>query len=253
MPNWCSNVLKVSGSKEEIKRFKESSKGKFVIQIKKEDVQEKYNNFMSAEHYKDNIAEYVRVAKMSIDDVFKKELKLIKDEHGNWGQKPSVLSFSSLLPCPEEIRNNTAPTKIISKKEFKAQEKRFADGKLTPIEKTMGASRSITKEMSVEFKKKFGADNWYDWNCANYGTKWDVNVDDFQETETELTYMFDTAWSPPVEWLGTICQMFPKLEFTLDYEESGSGFQGQAHAVDGDCSNDSWEWDGENEEIEQEN
>ena len=57
-------------------------------------------------------------------------------------------------------------------------------------------------------------------------------------------YVFETAYSPPVAWLEKVCEMFPKLEFTLNYEEGGNGFQGEAYGVDGELSDNCWDWDG---------
>ena len=41
------------------------------------------------------------------------------------------------------------------------------------------------------------AENWYDWNITNWGSKWDVTdmfVD--YEDDTQLNLSFATAWSP---------------------------------------------------------
>ena len=244
MANWCSNTLRVSGSKKDIAYFKEMAKGDFVIQIKKEKVEEKLKNFLNADHYKDDIKEFVRVKKMSINELFTKELRLIKDKQGNWGKEPSVLSFQKFYPCPKEIKSNTAPTRILTEKEYKAQEKRIAEGDLSDSEKMFGITIGITEKMQKEFKKKFGADNWYNWQIANWGTKWDIDTDNLQEEETSLFYVFETAYSPPVAWLEKVCEMFPKLEFTLNYEEGGNGFQGEAYGVDGELSDNCWDWDG---------
>lgn len=47
---------------------------------------------------------------------------------------------------------------------------------------------------------KYGYPNEYEWNIANYGTKWDVMdvyYSDLDEDTMELTLEFDTAWTPP--------------------------------------------------------
>lgn len=46
--------------------------------------------------------------------------------------------------------------------------------------------------------KKYGAINWYDFACENWGTKWgayDVIV--LHEDDKRLALEFNTAWSPP--------------------------------------------------------
>ena len=53
---------------------------------------------------------------------------------------------------------------------------------------------------------KKGIPNWYDWNCENWGTKWDARrVDLINETANTVDIQFDTAWSPPLEWFDYIC------------------------------------------------
>lgn len=41
-------------------------------------------------------------------------------------------------------------------------------------------------------------DNWYDWNVAHWGTKWNAYCQSVVEQDNdEITLQFDTAWSPP--------------------------------------------------------
>ena len=56
---------------------------------------------------------------------------------------------------------------------------------------------------------RYGADNWYDWQCKNWGTKWDVYCDNIkswgidrlntQDRDYCVFLEFDTAWGPPTE------------------------------------------------------
>ena len=42
-------------------------------------------------------------------------------------------------------------------------------------------------------------DNWYEWNCSNWGTKWDASVYHWDQTDEQtIQVSFDTAWSPPL-------------------------------------------------------
>ena len=53
----------------------------------------------------------------------------------------------------------------------------------------------------------YGADNWYDWQCTNWGTKWDVYCNNIKEWYIDhldngnyfVFLEFDTAWGPPTE------------------------------------------------------
>ncbi len=47
--------------------------------------------------------------------------------------------------------------------------------------------------------------DWYEWNIANWGTKWDIGSDNGEVhglnptiTGNEATMSFDSAWSPPI-------------------------------------------------------
>ena len=61
-------------------------------------------------------------------------------------------------------------------------------GNLGPAEREMCAAEGIP--------------NWYDWNCENWGTKWDVDPTlSFSETDDEAAQIegyFVSAWSPPL-------------------------------------------------------
>jgi hypothetical protein len=77
--------------------------------------------------------------------------------------------------------------------------------------------------------EKFGHPTWYEWACANWGTKWDVYdvelTGDCSESGS-LNYSFQTAWSPPIPVIQAMSKRFPSLRFALDYFEGGAGFMG---------------------------
>ena len=68
----------------------------------------------------------------------------------------------------------------------------------------------------------------YEWCCNNWGTKWGLcNAEGFINKEKKrIFYNFDTAWSPPEPLVRKMAEMFPELEFTLKFWESGMGFRG---------------------------
>jgi hypothetical protein len=77
--------------------------------------------------------------------------------------------------------------------------------------------------------------DWYDWNVQNWGTKWDVNADvelqdeyfDDEDEGAVAIIRFDTAWSPPIEFIQKVAPMFPTLTFELRFWEGGMGFAGR--------------------------
>jgi hypothetical protein len=89
-----------------------------------------------------------------------------------------------------------------------------------------------------------GMPDWYNWRVENWGTKWDLDdsttLDDLDPDY--LRYSFDTAWSPPVEWLTFVAQQYPTLSFKLDYREPGMCFEGVLDVHKGDVQrNESWD------------
>ena len=79
--------------------------------------------------------------------------------------------------------------------------------------------------------------DWYEWSCANWGTKWDVSSDALvSESETELRYDFDSAWSPPIPAIHHISIQFPDLCFDLEYSETGMNFEGTFIVKDGNIT-----------------
>ena len=70
-----------------------------------------------------------------------------------------------------------------------------------------------------------GFDNWYDWQVANWGTKWDPEIMDCDYDGETLSVSFDSAWSPPIafyEWL-----VEQGYEVSANYHEPGMDFAGE--------------------------
>tara|TARA_R100001443_G_scaffold60128_2_gene70485 strand:+ start:816 stop:1367 length:552 start_codon:yes stop_codon:yes gene_type:complete len=82
-----------------------------------------------------------------------------------------------------------------------------------------------------EFPDGTPDERWYDWNCDNWGTKWDI-YEFHQETfpidnhggEYHLEMGFDTAWSPPIGIYETLKEK--GFYVYADYIEGGVGYCG---------------------------
>jgi hypothetical protein len=71
------------------------------------------------------------------------------------------------------------------------------------------------------------AGEWqYDWCVANWGTKWEASIIDWERSDTnEITIYFESAWSPPT----VLYEYLFEEGWDVDavYHESGMGFVGQ--------------------------
>ena len=119
--------------------------------------------------------------------------------------------------------------------------KAFADGKLlnefAPVPESLhivagrvgdGDEQRKLEEDTARNIEVHGYGNWYDYCVNEWGTKWDVGGDDYnephQETPNKITMSFDSAWAPPT----TAMDKFEALGFSvrLYYYEPGMAFAG---------------------------
>ena len=72
--------------------------------------------------------------------------------------------------------------------------------------------------------------NWYDWRVENWGTKWDVDVEDNLELSddgTTITGWFDSAWAPPIHAYEYFLTDNEDCSISSCYYEGGMDFAGK--------------------------
>lgn len=125
--------------------------------------------------------------------------------------------FEELMKANNLVPDNFAETKQaleIRMAEF--QEKLQSGDFITEIRRQMAES-----------------DEWYEWNCRNWGTKWEIAGRAFIEFEIpvlgavddtsldtadynlEITYRMESAWSPPYEALQKLAEQHPEVAISL--------------------------------------
>ena len=72
----------------------------------------------------------------------------------------------------------------------------------------------------------YGYRDWYDWRCANWGTKW--NAGDC-EIYTNGTVRFNTAWAPPVPVIKKIFEDNPKTR--IEFYWTNEDWDGYHHYI----------------------
>lgn len=98
--------------------------------------------------------------------------------------------------------------------------------------KTMaGSFGDNEKQRALEAKqeenfKQFGAKDWYDWNIANWGTKWDFALENLERPDPNtVTAAFDSAWAPPIGAYEKLMEL--GFEIEAMYYEPGMCFVGK--------------------------
>lgn len=122
--------------------------------------------------------------------------------------------LQTLIPCPEELNDNELTTS------YGDEEK-----------------QKVVEAKKAAMMAKYGYSSWYDWNIANWGTKWDLcEVTKTRVNENTIQLSFDTAWSPPVEAYDVLTGM--GFEITAYYHEPGMCFAGIYEDGIDDCYSD---------------
>jgi hypothetical protein len=116
-----------------------------------------------------------------------------------------------------------------------------------------------------------GVPNWYDWNNANWGTKWNASCDDVIDDINGGMYSYNlrTAWSDPRPVLERMIEMYPHLNFLITGEEESNAYgiyinsaenvfleeepqsidPDTGDAVYWDATTDVWRYDKDNSEV----
>jgi hypothetical protein len=109
------------------------------------------------------------------------------------------------------------------------------EGGFSPLPKLEGEDDIQYKERMAENVRLYGAEDWYDWNRYNWGTKWDAKdtiVEQLDETNFDIR--FNTAWSPPIYWFEKVIPMYPQLEFDLIFDEESQDYCGRLTGREGE-------------------
>ena len=139
----------------------------------------------------------------------------------NGEREDQFIDFNKIAPIPKELEGTQSPLKIISQEEYDIQELKIANDDLTENERNWGFSRGLTQELADEYKKKFGYAEWYSWQNANWGTKWNA----YSQVERDIDCIeFQTAWATPYELLVKLSNMFPEVTFEVKYSDEDFGY-----------------------------
>lgn len=129
--------------------------------------------------------------------------------------------------CENNLLFNNVPSETFGKvlEYVKSQKSDFDFEKIIPSPKT---KEECPKEFIIEDENKSGIQllkekkwfDWYNWNCENWGSKWNAQNIFIDLENQEIN--FSTAWSSPVPVFEKLAQLFPSADFSVSCIIEGS-------------------------------
>ncbi len=116
------------------------------------------------------------------------------------------------------------PNWCITNITFESDNKEFLDKLLEDIQETKTFLNILRPRPAEE------EENWYEWNCDNWGTKWDLCEDEFSNIskwgDKKIQMGVQFAWCPPEEALQYFHSQHPDVKVEWIYIEDGMEFCG---------------------------
>ena len=115
------------------------------------------------------------------------------------------------------------------------------------LEGTEAGPPAKTKKEKLErarLQVEYGASNWYDWRCTNWGTKWELcefyGVDrqyhsEQNEGESTISFATSSAWAPPIGAYEMFLEKNEECSLRAFYYEGGCDFMGEWYDGVDDC------------------
>lgn len=139
---------------------------------------------------------------------------------------PNWCDNSIVITGPEEAIENLV--RLVGRSFSKTWE----DGTVEKFDNPIFSFENIlpsTPDTSSAMFPSTGPDDWWSNNVNSWGTKWDVANSDSMGTHREVgevRYGFNTAWSPPSPVILRLAEIFPEVEITHTFSETGMDFWG---------------------------
>lgn len=131
----------------------------------------------------------------------------------------SAFDFHNLIPEPKELLTYRSPLASPDAIRYVAEHSSNENAPYS-ADVLANARRALS---NIE---RFGAPDWYEWRCINWGTKWnagDVSVK-YEENAGELLFEFLTAWTWPEPIFLALINRFPTLGIQWDFHEETEGY-----------------------------
>lgn len=155
------------------------------------------------------------------DDEIKRFVDFVRSEESDF-------DFNRIAPMPEELKKIHIEGSEIDGVYVTRWREEMIDGEKVDV--------AISEDEENRLSEKYGASDWYEWATDNWGTKWNTSSEDMSaDIDTDMArYYFNTAWAPPFPVIQKASSLFPKLHFTLEYDEPGAGLYGSEEYQNGE-------------------
>lgn len=161
-------------------------------------------------------------------DEAKRQLHTFIDKHvivlsdRNWSNSLLDISNESIIPLPEGIAKlNTMGKFIQGNNEFT---------------KNPNYDEKAEQKQREQNNKAYGYADWYEFCCAEWGSKWGVchtaflnnygktidtkaDLHDKLERTGGIKFKTDCAWKPATGLMKKICELYPDIEFRCEFGE----------------------------------
>jgi len=129
--------------------------------------------------------------------------------------------YNSFFPIPEILIDTQSPAipanKLIA--EYNLKEEKSVVSLQEIIDHNHHfyshlAQQAIKNQQAFE---QTGYYDWYDWNCSNWGVKWDasnVKLKELSDFHT-LIYSFDSPWGTPENFVRELSKLYPDVTFEM--------------------------------------
>lgn len=127
--------------------------------------------------------------------------------------QPLIFDFNHLVPLPEDLENHSSTPRIVAPHEYNDYVQYY------------GEYGVITINNANWLEETYGASNWFDWRCKNWGTKDEANnVEVYADEPDCLALSFINPWVAPVEYFNAIAEKY-NLTITAGVIYETEGFE----------------------------
>lgn len=234
MPNWCNNMLEITGSKEAVARAKElvcfEKNGEYYLDFEilipmPEPLNGIDLSFLQEEELADFSTPKYHAGRLGA--VSFKDLKNILIGAG----LSESFNADEIVAEAKELPFYKARMPI---EEFVEQSVRTCSTYSEIPKVVLAITDMLSRDNEAYCKIKYGHSSWYGWSVANWGTKWNVNSEPVwlgADDDTSFSIGFDTAWGEPDAWFASLTDrlMSEGIEVNayLTFGEGGMWFGGK--------------------------